>query len=109
LRLTGLSFLLALAATVFWLFAPAYSSGSGVASKTLIEVNGFWVLALLAFPPAVALLPLIWRKRWVRVAAAVVLVAFAFVGGFSVGLPYFPAGIAMILASVFDTARTPSN
>jgi len=99
LRLTGLSFLLALAATVFWLFAP-------VAGKTLIEVNGSWVLAPLVFPPAVALLPLLWRKRPVRVGAALVLVGFAFVSGFSVGLPYFPAGIAMVFASMFDTART---
>ena len=104
MRLTGLSFLLALAATVFWLFAPAYRSGTG-ATRTLIEVNGSWALALVAFPPAVALLPLIRRKRWVRVAAAVVLVGFAFVSGFSVGLPYFPAGIAMVFASMFDTAR----
>ena len=101
MRLTGLAFLLALAATVFWLFGPAYRVSNGE-SRTLIEVNGLWGLVVIAFPTAVALVPLIWRKRAARLVAAVVLTVFAFVSGFSVGLFYWPAGLAMVVAAVFD-------
>jgi hypothetical protein len=47
----------------------------------LMEVNGLGILVVLAFPTAIAALPLIWRKRAVRIVAAVVLVAFAISAG----------------------------
>ena len=101
MKLTWLAFVLALAATAFCLFGPLYRTGSGETS-TLLEVNGVWGLAVVAFPTAVAAVPLVLRKRGARIAAAGVLAVFAFVSGFTVGLFYWPAGIAMIAAAVFE-------
>lgn len=43
--------------------------------------------------------------RW-RIGAAIVMGAFVFISGMSIGLLYLPAGILMLLAAcVEDTAR----
>jgi hypothetical protein len=60
-RLTAISFVLAIAAAIFLLVVPVYRGvGSlGVTYKTLIQVNGDWVIALVMFPVLVAFVPVI--------------------------------------------------
>lgn len=68
--------------------------------KTLSEVNGARTLIFpLMLPPIVAFVPLLLRYRPVRIASAVVLVAFVLVGGFSVGMFYLPSAVMMVMAS----------
>jgi hypothetical protein len=58
------------------------------------------------FPVLVALVPLVVRKRAVRIVAAIVMGLFVLISGFPVGLFYLPAGIPMLLATcVEDPAR----
>lgn len=94
--LTAVSFSLAVAASIAWLVVPAYSPGGA----TLLEVNGPWVLLLLAFPVLIALLPLVFPKQAIRIIAAIILGGFAFLGGFSIGLFYFPSVVTMGLAGI---------
>jgi hypothetical protein len=107
-RLTSISFVLAIAAAIFLLVGPVYRGvGSlGVTYRTLIEMNGRWVIAPVMFPVLVALLPLVVRKQVVRIIAAVVMGGFVLITGFSIGMVYLPAGILMLLAAcVEDSAR----
>jgi hypothetical protein len=102
-RLTALSFALAMAAAIFLLVGPVYRGvGSlGVTYRTLIEVNGRWVIAPVMFPVLVALLPLVVRNQVVRIIAAVVIGGFALIS-FAIGLFYLPAGILMALAACVE-------
>jgi hypothetical protein len=46
------------------------------------------------------------RIQAIRIGAAIVLGAFSFIAGFTVGLFYVPAAVAMLLAaSVADSAK----
>ena len=110
--------ILAWVATLFFLFWPTYSgvsvsageSGtSSFSGKTLIEVNGLWVALLLVVPVAltavtlIASLPgaprprLMLTLRWTSFA---VLLAFCAVSVLSIGIFYFPAAIATLIAAV---------
>ncbi len=105
--LTAVSLALALAAAVFNLVYPVYSGfhGDQPARATLIDVNGTWSVVPVLFPVAVAAVALAFRKRAVRVVAAILMGAFSLVA-MSIGLLYLPAAIVMILAAcVGDTAR----
>ena len=91
------------AATLFFLLAPAYSSG-----ETLIQVNGVWVALLLVVPialtaagmiaalpstlPRALTLPLLW-------ASAALLLLFCVAGVWSVGIPYAPCAPALLAAA----------
>jgi hypothetical protein len=96
------SLVLAMAAAVFALDYPLYSGFDGTrpTRATLVEVNGGWVAIPVLFPVAIALLPVVFRQRWVRIAAAVVLWVFAFLAGMSIGLFYVPAAVAMLVAAM---------
>jgi hypothetical protein len=107
-RLAAASFGLALAATIFLLVWPVYTRSDGLRTThaTLLQVNGSWMLLAVAFPMIIALLPLVVRMRAMRISAAIVLGAFSFIAGFTVGLFYVPAAVAMLLAAcVADSAK----
>ena len=105
--------LLAVAAGAGLALLPVYqgesetvsSSGavtSSSESATLIEENGAWVALLLCVPVALAALGL-WgalrRRRALVWIAAGCLLAFCLLGGFSIGLSYVPAGVALLVAA----------
>jgi primosomal replication protein N len=113
--LTAIPVILAVAASVAWLIIPAYTGETADVTElpsgaphvqvsrthsTLIEVNGPRVLVALAFPVLVALAPLLFPHRSLRIGAAVVLGAFAIVSGFSIGLFYLPSAAAMLAAAL---------
>jgi hypothetical protein len=107
-RLTAASFGLASAAAAFLLVWPVYSGFNGVVTThaTLLQVNGWRVILPVLFPVFLAFLPLVFRKQPLRIGAAVVMLAFGFISGFTIGLFYVPPAIAMLLAAcVGDSAK----
>ncbi len=100
-RLTEVSFGLAVAAAIILLVLPVYSGfeGSRATHATLLEVNGTYALLVVMFPVAVSLLPLLVRKRPLRITAAFLMGAFALIGSFTIGLFYLPAAIVMFRAA----------
>jgi hypothetical protein len=98
-RLTAASFGLAMAAAIYLLVAPVYSGSDGgrPTHKTLLQVNGPRAVIPVMFPVLIALMPLVFRKQGVRIAAAIVMGGFALIS-FSIGLFYFPSAILMLLA-----------
>jgi hypothetical protein len=107
-RLTAISFVLAMVAAIFLLVWPVYRGvgSGGVTHATLIQVNGWWVIVPVMFPVLVAFVPVVVPKQAVRIVAAIVMGAFVFISGFSIGMFYLPAGILMLLAAcVEDSAR----
>ena len=104
-RLAAASFVLALGAAVFVLVWPLYAGfgldGSVVKRATLLAVNGAWVLIPVTIPVAIACLPLLFRRRWVRVTTAILLSVFSFISGFTIGLFYVPAAILLAVAACF--------
>lgn len=120
-----MSLCLAGLASVLWLVIPAVTTVSGtqsvvqeigaestpepgvprysVRSASLLEEQGRGVLPALAAPVLVASLPVLLRGvrgvRVLRVVAAVLLLMFAVVTGFSIGLYYFPSAVTMIAAA----------
>ena len=101
-RLTAVSFGLAMAAAIYLLIGPAYSVSDGkrLTHATLLQFNGPWIIIPVMFPVLIALTPLVFRKQAVRIAAAIVMGAFALISGF--GLFYFPAAILMLLAACVE-------
>lgn len=109
------AFVLALAASVALLVVPTYTTeclgvaeygGSegtqcpeGTTHETLLAASGPHVLWLLAAPPMAVLVALIARRRIARVLAAVLLVMFVLITGFSIGDLYLPAAIAMAVSA----------
>ena len=96
-----ISLVLTLAITVFVLFGPMYSSGGGV-----LQVMGYMPPSLF-IPIAVAGLGL-FHLRAVKIVAAILMLAFAFIGGFSVGLFYFPVVVLMFVAA-FRSSPEPED
>jgi hypothetical protein len=106
-RLTAVAFASSIAAAIFLLVWPVYLGvgSGGVTYRTLIQMNGRWVIAPVMCPVLVALVPLVLRRQAVRVIAAIVMGGFVLITGFSIGMCY-PAGILMLLAAcVEDSAR----
>jgi hypothetical protein len=103
--------------SIVLVFVPVYS-GSSVSrscqaarssTATLIQVNGWWVLSLLAIPvllAAAVALPIlrttgIWGvRRAVVWIGAVILLIFVVLAGFSIGFFYLPAALLLIAAAV---------
>lgn len=123
----GIAHVLAWVATLFMAFGPIYQGVSttittpgGVAetvrtSETLLEANGLSALPLLVAPVmltalAVAIVlttrvktPARRVSLWV---AAVLLLGFCVVGLFTIGIFYFPAAVALVVAAVIGSRRT---
>lgn len=100
----------AIAASLFTLLVPLgvavteSSDGQHMVETTslLSSASSFTIAAALS-PVVLALVPLFFRGRvWrgVTIAVTVLLLAFAIIGGFSVGLFFLPAVIAEALAAV---------
>ncbi len=98
---TVASLVLATAAAAFFFIVPVYTGSfpNGRYSATLLHVNGMRVLIPLLFPVVLALAALTFRKRAVRIVAGILMGGFVIIGGFSIGLLYVPAAIAMLLAA----------
>jgi hypothetical protein len=111
--------ILAAAAGLFLALYPVYQGVSESVSPTgavtsssdgttLIDENGAWVIPLLCVPLVLAVLGL-WgatggRRALVWVPAAVLL-GFVVVGGFSIGLFYGPAALALLVAAGLTVTR----
>jgi hypothetical protein len=99
----------AAAASFALLVLPVYgtSDSDGVEhGATLIAVNGAWVLIWLVLPVAVAALPLVVRRRVALRTAAVLVLGFALIAGFSIGGFYLPAGLLLMLAATRPAGAT---
>jgi hypothetical protein len=92
------------AAAVFLLVWPVYSGFDGrhTTHRTLLEVNGAWVIIPVTFPVVVAFLPVLFRKQAARIIATIIMLGFTLISGFSIGLFYLPAAIMMLLAACVD-------
>ncbi len=77
------------AVSLLLLIVPVYSSG-----RTLVKVNGPRVFGILAIPIVIALVPLVFPR--LKISAAIVMLVFTLIAGFSIGFFYLPA--AMLLA-----------
>ena len=100
-------------------FAPtgrvteSFGSSSGVFStrsysESMFQVNGAWVLVVVAVPVLVALVPVLVRRKRVRIASAALLWFGCVLGMLSVGMFFVPAAILMtIAASRREPAPTP--
>jgi hypothetical protein len=97
MKITALSLALAIAAAAFLLVFPFYSGLDG--TLTLIEANGSWVLIPILLPVVVAAVPLAFHSRMLRVISSVLLGAFVLISGFTIGLCYLPATVAMVVAT----------
>ena len=112
--------LLTIVAGLFLAFYPVYQgvsatgSSSGVVtssseSGTLVTENGLWALVPLCIPIVLAALGLIAVARGRRAPVWVlggVLLGFVVLSGFTIGLFYLPAAIALLLsAGLTDSSR----
>lgn len=115
------AFALALTASVLLLVAPVYKSVSssaavrGASSRTettkssevtLLEQNGPAVLVALIAPALITLLPLLVRRSARRpwlLASAITLTVLCFLAGFSIGLLYLPAAVALWIATALSS------
>ena len=104
--------------TFVWLFAPvgestsvSQSSSGQVTTTTshesLLETDGTGVVVVLAVPVALVAIAVVsqgssWRRR-ARCIAGGLLLAGSLLGAMSVGLPYLPAAVALLVAGL----RTP--
>jgi hypothetical protein len=110
--LTAVAFALAVAGAVYALVVPVYmgyreSDGRRtIEHRTLLQVNGPYILIPLFFPLLLILLPLLFPKQWLRIVVAVLIDLFVFIAGMSIGFFYAPAAFLMLLAAcVDDSAR----
>ena len=101
---TAASFAFGAAAAAFLLMVPVYvgSYPNGRMSATLLQVNGPWAIIPVLFPAVLAFLALVFRKRVVRIVAAILIGGFTILSGFSIGLFYLPAATAMLLAACLE-------
>ena len=99
----------AAAASFALLVLPVYgesASDAGEHGATLIAVNGAWGLIWLVLPIVVAALPLLVRRRIALRIAAVLVLGFALVAGFSIGDFYLPAGLLLMVAATRPAGAT---
>jgi hypothetical protein len=85
-RLIG--FLVTAVVSVLLLIVPAYNNG-----QTLFDVNGNRVFAGLTIPVMIAFTPLAFDR--LKTTAAIAMLAFAMIAGFSLGLFYLPSAILL--------------
>ena len=115
-------------AALFLCFVPTYRGSSETAapdggrqvtstSATLVEVNGHWVLWLLLVPvvlTAIAFAAALLAGKGPRLrrvtlwSMAMLLLALSLLAGFSIGLYFLPAALALTVAAVSaQSERTP--
>jgi hypothetical protein len=100
-RLMVAACILALAASVFLLVFPTGEGdwGGQHHRTTLLDKSGSHVLALLALPVLITLLPLGVPRHGVRIGASILLFGLVILGGFSIGLFYLPAAVAEVVGA----------
>ncbi|MGZ8571636.1 MAG: hypothetical protein ACXWW5_05360 [Actinomycetota bacterium] len=78
-------------------------------SESVFDDDGARVLVVVIIPIVLALVPVLLRRRWVRVVSAVLLWACCVVGLLSIGIFFVPAAVLMtISASIGDRAPRPA-
>jgi hypothetical protein len=100
----------------FYQGASSSVSSSGVVTTTqtsasLVEENGVWVIGLLCVPVALTALALYFAVRRRRVLlwlSGLVLLGFVVVSGFTIGMWYVPAALAVLIASGLSRGSAPS-
>ena len=120
--LGSVSFLLAVGAMYFlalWPYAyegSVYRGGTfETTSASIIEENGLGVMWVLAFPAVLSALGLMASflttlfSKIILWAAAVLLVFFSVATSFSVGIYYYPATLALLLAAVLHVRARPAS
>jgi hypothetical protein len=97
----------------------ACSVGSGgrpdcvVITRTVVGENGSWVVVLLAAPAVLCAASLVALTRQTRARSrlalglAAVLLAGSIVTGFSIGLPFLPAALLLMIAALLDQRPAP--
>ncbi len=109
-RLTLAAFLVAAVGALIAAFAPtgtlSESTGSSngtftthSSSVSMFQVNGAWVLVVVAVPVLVALVPVLVHHRAARIVSAVLLWIGCVLGMLSVGMFFVPAAILMTIAA----------
>jgi hypothetical protein len=100
-RLKEVAFGLALTAAAVLLVLPIYSGFNGTrpSRATLVEINGPWILLLLAIPVVITLQPLVFRRHSVQVVTTILIAGFTVLSSFSIGLFFVPATIVTLLAT----------
>ena len=78
-------------------------------SESALENEGAGVLIVLAVPVLVSAMPLVYSRRGVAIAAAVLLTALLVLGGFSIGLFYLPAVVLAWLAAAAASGGRPDG
>lgn len=107
---------LVLAAAAALLVLPMYESvttgsdGSEVDStQTLLEVNGPWLLVLLAIPVALAAMPLFaYGRIWavLSIVSACLLWACVILGGLTIGVFFVPGALLAVIAACVPVRST---
>jgi hypothetical protein len=85
----GISLLVAVLVSILLLIAPLYSDG-----KTLAQVNGPRAFGVLAIPVVIAVGPM--AIPWLKIPAAIAMLVFALLAGFSIGLFYLPVAALLL-------------
>ena len=101
------------AMTLLWLFVPSgestsiSESSSGAVTTTstresLLETEGQTVVIVLAVPVVLVSVAVVaqstsWRRQ-ARIGSGALLLLVALLGAMSVGLPYLPAAVALLVA-----------
>lgn len=105
------AFVLACATSVIGAFGPvvertvaSYDTSGALRQTTehvsILETQGTSAMVLLSAPPLIGLLPLLIPRRPIRLIAAGLLLLFAILAGYSIGLFYLPAAVTMVLAGL---------
>ena len=96
--------------------APIYATASCVSvdggsdvcttgRESLIEHEGIGAVAILAIPVALAAVPVVFPRRGVAIAVAVILSAVTLLGAASIGLFFLPAAALSWIAVTSGSAR----
>jgi hypothetical protein len=95
-RLPTISAVVTLAISVICIFGPLYYGSEGYSSG--LAVNGPRLIFILSIPVVISLLGFASR-RWLRVVAAISMLLWVLIAGFSVGLLYTPVAVLMFIQS----------
>lgn len=99
---------LALGASIAILFVPSYAvvetnsyGDRVVTAATVLTVEGLATLLIVAIPVLFASLPLAARGRYwhpTSILAAILLISFALISSFTIGMYYIPAVVTLLAA-----------
>jgi hypothetical protein len=84
-----ISLLVTVLVSILLLIAPLYNNG-----RTLAEVNGPRAFGVLAIPVVIAVGPMAFH--WLKIPAAIAMLVFALLAGFSIGLFYLPVAALLL-------------